>query len=279
MQFSAEDGRDVPREKGGEPTPVSEILGKAGNPIERLRRKLERGELPGALPARKEGNRSSSPPETGYVPRSAELAPQRPVEPQTRKTVPARAKADAAVGVELPTRKSLEPSGRYDFDLAEFPLFRFEKPKKPRLIAPGEGLLYEDIIRGRDGEEVRRVWKALAGPYGWGGATAQDLLFDLLQLYIAQGCTGRHIEFGSLRSLFRRRYGIGREPSAKDFTRLRRDLEILCGYRFETKNAFWDKERRAYVDMNWRLFDNVFYLKERPHDLHSARPEVYFLLV
>ncbi len=45
---------------------------------------------------------------------------------------------------------------------------------------------------------------------------------------------------------------------------MRRDLDILRGYDFHCKNAFWDRERMAYADMNWRLFGSVFYFKERP---------------
>lgn len=55
--------------------------------------------------------------------------------------------------------------------------------------------------------------------------------------------------------------------------RLRRDLEILCGCRFHCKNAFWDRERQAYVDMNWQLFNSVFYFKERAD---STQPEMPF---
>jgi hypothetical protein len=45
---------------------------------------------------------------------------------------------------------------------------------------------------------------------------------------------------------------------------MRRDLDILRGYDFHCKNGFWDHRRRAYVDMNWRLFGSVFYFKARP---------------
>jgi hypothetical protein len=40
-------------------------------------------------------------------------------------------------------------------------------------------------------------------------------------------------------------------------------MDILRGYDFHCRNAFWDQKRRAYVDMNWRLFGSVFYFKEQ----------------
>jgi len=165
--------------------------------------------------------------------------------------------------------KPLEPTGRYDFDLAEFPLFHFDKnPDKP-LRDP---ITYTDTIAGKDGAIVKRDWKVFpSAAYGFGGATTQLVLFDLLQMYIEQGCKANHIQFGTLYNLLQR-HNV-RNPSSKDYLRLRRDLEILCGCRFHCKNAFWDRERQAYVDMNWQLFNSVFYFKERSD---SAQPEMPF---
>ncbi len=162
-----------------------------------------------------------------------------------------------------------EPSGRYDFDLAEFPLFRFCKPK---MGSHGrDPIVYTDTIRGKDGESVTRRWKAYPGPFGFGGASTHVMLYDLLQLYVEQGCLGSQIQFGTLRAVFRRRQP-DRHPGAADFRRMRRDLDILEGYHFKCTNAFWDRARQAYVDMTWRLFDNVFYFKGRPDDLQQELP-------
>jgi hypothetical protein len=106
--------------------------------------------------------------------------------------------------------------------------------------------------------------------YGFGGPTTQLVLYDLLQLHIEQGCKGNQIQFGTLYNLLQRR-GI-RTPSTRDYQRLRRDIEILCSCRFHCKNAFWDRERQAYVDMNWQLFNSVFYFKATPEGLQSEMP-------
>jgi hypothetical protein len=166
-----------------------------------------------------------------------------------------------------PTKQ--EPySGRYDFDLAEFPLFHFYKN---RLEAHDRApLVYSDTITGKDGQPVTREWKAYAGPFGFGGSSTHVLLFDLLQLYVEQGCRGSQIQFGSLRALLQRR-GT-RNPSKSDYDRIRRDINILRGYDFHCKNAFWDRQKQAYVDMNWRLFGSVFYFKESPVDGESQLP-------
>jgi len=161
-----------------------------------------------------------------------------------------------------------EAGGRYDFDLAEFPLFSLYKN---RLATRGrEPLTYTDTIRGRDGEPVERTWKAYPGPFGFGGATTQILLYDLLQMYCEQGASGTQIEFGTVRSLLMRRGE--RNPSKKDYERVRRDIDILRGYDFHATNAFYHRERKAYVDMKWRLFGSVFFLKPSPDDTDQELP-------
>ena len=153
-----------------------------------------------------------------------------------------------------------DTSGRYDFDLAEFPLFRLNK-----LAAAATGrepLRYADTITGRDGKPVARSWAVHPGPFGFGGQGAQVLLFDLLQLYAEQGGRGSHVQFGTLRSLFLRRGH--RNPSSRDYARLRRDIDVLRGYDIHCRNAFWDSARQSYVDMNWRLFGAVFYFRTAP---------------
>jgi hypothetical protein len=160
------------------------------------------------------------------------------------------------------------PNGRYDFDLAEFPFFHFDKNPDQPLKDP---ITYTDTITGKDGRAVVRQWKVYpSAAYGFGGPTTQLVLYDLLQLYIEQGCKGNQIQFGTLYNLLQRR-GI-RSPSTRDYQRLRRDIEILCSCRFHCKNAFWDRERQSYVDMNWQLFNSVFYFKATPDSQHSEMP-------
>lgn len=168
----------------------------------------------------------------------------------------------------LPVEENTGPTGRYDFDLAEFPFFHFDKNPAHPLREP---IAYTDTIAGKDGAVVNREWKVYpSAAYGFGGPTTQLVLYDLLQLYIEQGCKGNQIQFGTLYHLLQRR-GI-RNPSTRDYQRLRRDIEILCSCRFHCKNAFWDRERQAYVDMNWQLFNTVFYFKEKPVGIQAEMP-------
>lgn len=163
-------------------------------------------------------------------------------------------------------------SGQYDFDLAEFPLFRYRK--EPTLRSDRAPLTYSDTIVGAGGESVSRQWECYPGPFGFGGATTQQILYELIQLYIEQGCRGAQIQFGTPRALLLRIWSDGRNPSKKDYARLRRDIDILRGYDFHCRNAFWDRRRGAYVDMRWRLFGDVCYFK--PHSDHACGDELPF---
>ena len=49
-------------------------------------------------------------------------------------------------------------------------------------------------------------------------------------------------------------------------------MDVLRGYDFHCKNAFWDGTRKAYVDMNWRLFGAVFYFRPSPDDAEQELP-------
>ena len=159
--------------------------------------------------------------------------------------------------------------GRYDFDLAEFPVFRLHKPslKHHDITKP---LTYTDTIKGKDGEIVERRWEAFAGRYGFGGASTQVLLYDLLQLYVEQGLESEYIRFGTIHALLKRRGQ--RNPSKRDYERMLRDFEVLSDYKFVCQNAFWDEKRRAYIDMSWRLFDNVCFFKTRHDSIQEQMP-------
>jgi hypothetical protein len=161
--------------------------------------------------------------------RPGRAGPDTPTPPTTPDPVPPAASRPPGDGPAV-----------YDFDLAEFPLFSFAKRPARDRHAP---LTYADTIRGRDGRPVTRTWTAYPGRLGVGGATAHALLFDLLQIYAEQGGRSPVIHFGTLRSLFLRRGE--RNPSKRDYDRMRRDFAVLRGYDFGCKNAHWDPARRA----------------------------------
>ncbi len=160
-------------------------------------------------------------------------------------------------------------AGRYDLDLAEFPIFRLYKNdlKNHDIQKP---LTYTDTIKGKDGEPVTRHWEVSVGRHGFGGSSTQVLLYDLLQLYVEQGLESETIRFGTIHALFQRRGD--RNPSKRDYDRMIRDFAILEDYKFNCTNAFWDKSTKSYVDMSWRLFQNVVFFKAKHNSPQAQMP-------
>ena len=162
---------------------------------------------------------------------------------------------------------------RYDHSLAEFPAFRFGKRRRN---GPGELIHFSDTITAPNSTDQRlvREWTVYpSAKWGYGGATTQALLFDLHQIWKTQGFRGTRVYFGTLRNLYQCQHR-GKNPSMLDYTRLRRDLDILCGYEFDCVNAFWDPVSRTYGDMRaWHLFTGWYEAtRARPDDPQQELP-------
>jgi len=150
---------------------------------------------------------------------------------------------------------------KYELTLAEFPLFILSKggAQKRRDI---KAIEYDDIIAGKGGIAVDRNWKVYPdGKLGFGTASTLETLFDLFQIWKESGFQGQDIQFGSVYSLLKRR---GRQTGKREYQQIVKDLGCLVGMRIEAKNAFWDNELKAYVDMSFHLFDHVYLYKEKP---------------
>ena len=155
-----------------------------------------------------------------------------------------------------PSQQNRTPAhdARYDHSLAEFPAFRFGKRRRR---GSDELIRFTDTITAPNAVQQRlvRAWTVYpSAKWGYGGATTQALLFDLHQIWKTQGFRGTRIYFGTLRNLYQCQHP-SKNPSTIDYTRLRRDLDILCGYEFDCVNAFWEPVSRTYGNMRaWHLF-------------------------
>lgn len=157
-----------------------------------------------------------------------------------------------------PETEQKRPTSKYELTLAEFPMFILSKKRTTKLSV----IEYRDSISGRDGKPVERVWKVYPdAKYGFGGASTQQTLFELFQLWKDQGFHSQRITFGAIHSLIKRR-GMANTKTA--YEAIRKDLVCLVGMRVEAKNAYWDNEKKAYVDAIFHLFDDVFLFKEKP---------------
>lgn len=155
--------------------------------------------------------------------------------------------------------KSPIPKSKYEFNLAEFPVTILSK----RLPQGLKVIEYQDTIIGKDGQVIPRKWKVSpSAEYGFGSNQALATLFELFQIWKEQGFKIPAIRFESIYNLVKR---MDLENASPNYERLRKDLNALVGITIEAKNAFWDNEKKAYIDQTFHLFERVrFYRKEGP---------------
>lgn len=149
---------------------------------------------------------------------------------------------------------------KYELTLAEFPLFLLSTKTKTSDI---KSYKYEDTIAGKNGETVKREWTIHPhGSLGFGTASTLSTLFELFQVWKENDFDSQNIQFGSIYNLLKRK---GLQCNKRAYEIIKRDLDCLTGMVIKAKNAFWDNELKAYVDMTFHLFDQVFHFKEKPN--------------
>jgi len=145
-------------------------------------------------------------------------------------------------------------TSRYDFNLVEFPIFVFAKKGEGKHI---KEIVYRDTISGKNGETVERVWTVLPdSKYGFGSETTLSTLYDLFQIWSTADFEDKKIKFGTINNLLKMR-GIA-YADKQDYQRVLRDLYCLQGINIDTKNAFWDNDKKAYVDIRLHLFVSLY---------------------
>lgn len=158
---------------------------------------------------------------------------------------------------EIDKKSSTISKSKYEMTLAEFPLFLLKGDSRNI-----ECIKYEDTITGDKRLFVKREWKVYPdSKLGFGTASTLSTFFELFQIWKEDNFNQQSIYFGSIYNLTKRK---GLQPNKRTYERIRRDLSCLVGMKIEAKNAFWDNERKAYVDMIFHLFESVFFFKEKP---------------
>jgi len=59
------------------------------------------------------------------------------------------------------------------------------------------------------------------------------------------------------------------------YDRIRRDLNCLVGTTIEARNAFWDNEKKAYVDATFHLFERVYFYRREGSNRQQVLPLAY----
>jgi hypothetical protein len=165
-------------------------------------------------------------------------------------------------------KPDLSERSKYEMSLAEFPL-AFLSTRMPDDIRV---LVYEDEITGKNGRKVKRRWEIKPdATLGFPTSSTQSTLFELFQLWAEQQFTSRHIHFGSIYELIKRK-GL-KQDDGDTYQRIRDDLDRLVGIVIKATNAFWDNKAKAYVSTSFHLFESAkFYFADPEHPEQSTLP-------
>jgi hypothetical protein len=115
---------------------------------------------------------------------------------------------------------------------------------------------YSSTIRTRDGQELKQTWtvRAVQG-LGLPGTLDQDVYVALLQLIEQRGEIAEDgwISFSlyELVQLLRRTHG------GRDYRQIKESLDRLSGTIIQSKNAFYRKHTKSYLDDTFHLLDRV----------------------
>jgi Replication initiator protein A/DnaA N-terminal domain len=115
---------------------------------------------------------------------------------------------------------------------------------------------YTNTIRTRDGQELQQTWtvRAVQG-LGLPGTLDQDVYVALLQVIDRQGDIPEDgwISF----SLYELVELLHRTHGGRDYRQLKESLERLSGTIIQSRNAFYRKSTKSYVDDTFHLLDRV----------------------
>jgi plasmid replication initiation protein len=115
---------------------------------------------------------------------------------------------------------------------------------------------YTNTIRTRDGQELRQTWtvRAVQG-LGLPGTLDQDVYVALLQVIDRQGDISEDgwISF----SLYELIELLHRTHGGRDYRQVKESLERLSGTIIQSRNAFYRKSTKSYVDDTFHLLDRV----------------------
>jgi hypothetical protein len=147
---------------------------------------------------------------------------------------------------------------KYELTLAEFPIFLLSRSKDDAKKV----IEYKDQITGKGGKMVDREWKVYPSAFGFGTESTFSTLFELFQIWKEDNFEHQTIRFSSVYNILKRK---GMDTGNQQYKQIIRDLECLVGITIKAKNAFWDNEVKAYVDMAFHLFDRYELFKEKPN--------------
>jgi len=162
----------------------------------------------------------------------------------------------------------------FEINIAEFPIAYLNRGQLPAGVSKTE-YQYKDVIKGRDGKPVERVWTIEAHAtdeiidengersrtqLGFGGPATLEVIYELFQLWKEQGFKEPKIHIGTFYN-FLKRLGWGNGNS--QYKQLRRVLNCLHGLHIKGESCFYIPELDKYENVDFYPFYRVkTYTKE-----------------
>ncbi|WP_119071332.1 plasmid replication initiator TrfA [Rubrobacter indicoceani] len=145
------------------------------------------------------------------------------------------------------TRHIVKAEGNFE----DLPYFTVGNSRKS-----GGVLEYKNEIRSGDGQVLQQSWtvRAMSG-YGLPGGLDQDVYVALLQIIDRDGelPEDRWIGF----SLYEMVELLNRSHGGRDYQQVKQSLDRLAGTRIQSKNAFYHRDSKTFMDGTFGLLDRV----------------------
>ncbi len=142
--------------------------------------------------------------------------------------------------------------GKDELNLAEFPLCALSR----RLRPDQKTLRFEDRIwdKSRDEWIPRQLTITGSDAYGLPTSTDDEILLGLIQLTRQRNFSDRKVPF-TRHELLRL---LGWSDDTKSYRRLEQSLNRWMGVTLYYQNAWWNRARKAWVDVKFHVLDNVW---------------------
>jgi plasmid replication initiation protein len=137
---------------------------------------------------------------------------------------------------------------RDEMNLAEFPLAVLSTRSDPRI----KTLEFEDSIKGKNGEIIRRSW-IITGADKFGLPTASDdeVLLGLMKLTVDSGFQAKKVFFTRYELL----KILNWTTEGRSYLRLQNAFDRLSGVRIKATNAFYDNETKSHSTKNFGIIN------------------------
>ncbi len=142
--------------------------------------------------------------------------------------------------------------GKDEMNLAEFPLCALSHRLKPEI----KTLRFEDRMwdKGRNEYITRQLTVTGSDAYGLPTEKDDEVLLGLIQLTRARGFMERKVAF-TRHELIRL---LGWRDDSKSYARVEASLNRWTGVTLYYNKAWWNKERKCWMDEKFHILDNVW---------------------